>query len=107
MHPSDEDGHVQLKCNDYILVRCQHKPRPFPYPSAWLDQVGNFDYVDTITKIIIKLINKKCSGVYNVGTNLKSMYSLATITNSVNGVLKPSNVPSNTSMNILKLNKVI
>jgi dTDP-4-dehydrorhamnose reductase len=51
------DGLMQLMSKNYLLCRCTHKPNPFPYESAWIDQIGNFDYVDRISSIIIKLIN--------------------------------------------------
>ena len=39
------DAHVQLKSKDYLLIRCSHKPEPFPYEKAFINQSGNFDYV--------------------------------------------------------------
>ncbi len=102
------DGYVQLKSNNYLLIRCTHKYTPFPYSSAWVDQVGNFDYVDKISSLIIQLINKKCKGIYNIGTDLKTMYDLAKLTNKyVVPTLKPSYIPSNTSMDLSKLKKEI
>jgi dTDP-4-dehydrorhamnose reductase len=98
------DGLVQLLSNDYLLIRCSHKPNPFPYEKAWIDQVGNFDYVNIICNKICDLINIKSIGVYNVGTELKSIYDLATKTNSVEPILSPTNVPKNISLNINKLN---
>lgn len=77
------DAYVQLRLNDYLLIRCTHKPRPFPYPAAFINQVGNFDYVDTISRLIIQLIDKDESGVFNVGTSLKTMYDLARISNKL------------------------
>ena len=75
------DGLVQLNSNNYLLCRCTHKPKPFPYDGAWIDQVGNFDYVPNISKLIIDMINNNLSGLYNVGTEAKSMYDLAKQTN--------------------------
>ena len=102
------DGLVQLKSNNYMLIRCTHKPTPFQYKEAWIDQVGNFDYVNNIAEIIIKLINKSCKGVYNVGTNLKTIYELGCETKKdVTPILKPSHVPCNLSMDLTKIKKVI
>ena len=97
------DGLVQLLANNYLLCRCTHKPKPFPYEKAWIDQVGNFDYVDKISELIIKLINENKYGVYNVGTETKSMFDLASQTKLVTPINSPSYVPKNTSMNINKL----
>jgi dTDP-4-dehydrorhamnose reductase len=63
------DGLIQLRSDDYLLIRCSHKPTPFVYSGAWIDYVGNFDYVDTIATLIIDCVNKDLSGVYNVGNS--------------------------------------
>jgi len=102
------DGHVQLKSNDYLLIRCTHKPTPFQYKEAWIDQVGNFDYVDNIAEIIIKLVNKNCNGVYNIGTDLKTMYELGCKTKQdVAPTLRPDHVPYNLSMDLSKMKEII
>lgn len=99
------DGLVQLQSKDYLVIRCSHKPNPFPYEKAWIDVVGNFDYVDVISDKIIRLINNKSSGVFNVGTELKSIYDLALKTNTdVEAIKSPLNVPKNISLNIDKMN---
>jgi hypothetical protein len=97
------DGLVQLLSKDYLLIRCTHKPNPFPYENAWVDQIGNFDYVNVISELIIKSVNKGLSGLYNLGTDIKTIYELASKTNKVNKILSPPLVPKNTSMNISKL----
>jgi len=97
------DGLVQLLCNDYLLIRCTHKPNPFPYNKAWVDQVGNFDYVNVISELIIKSINNGLKGLYNLGTDVKTMFELAMKTNNVDKEFSPLNVPKNTSMDVSKL----
>ena len=74
------DGYIQCKSNSYLIIRTSFKPSPFPYPQAII-QYGSFDYIDVIASLIIKLIEKKASGVYNVGTKTKSMHDLAKQTN--------------------------
>lgn len=103
------DGYVELKSNNYLILKGTHKPSPFPFPGGWIDQIGNFDYVDTIAKIIIKLINNDATGIYNVGTELKTMFDLAKQTNpNVIPIIKQSqNIPSDVSMNIDKLDKFL
>ena len=99
------DGLVQLQSKDYLVIRCSHKPNPFPYEKAWIDVVGNFDYVDVISNKIVQLINNKSSGVFNVGTELKSIYDLALKTNpNVEPINSPLNVPKNISLNVDKMN---
>jgi len=71
------DAHVQLRVQDYLLVRCSFKPTPFPYEKAFGNVKGNFDYVDVIAGQIIELINEDRSGVWNIGTRFKSVFELA------------------------------
>lgn len=99
------DGLVQLLSNNFLLCRCTHKPKPFPYENAWVDQIGNFDYVDKISELIIDLIKKNKFGLYNVGTEVKTMYDLANKTSIVNKSKSPKYVPKNTTMNLNKLNE--
>jgi len=101
------DGLVQLQCEDYLICRCTHKEKPFPYDAAWIDQIGNFDYVDKISELIIELINNNASGVYNVGTETKTMFDLAKQTKDVSVSYAPVFVPKNQSMNLDKLNSTL
>lgn len=102
------DGLVQLQSNNYLLIRCTHKPTPFPYDAAWIDQIGNFDYVTVISNLIINLIKSNQVGVFNVGSEVKTMHELAKFTKSfVDKSFAPANVPHNTSMNIIKMKNVI
>lgn len=94
------DGLVQLEADNYLLLRGTHKPYPFPYSVAWIDQIGNFDYVNVMAEIIIKLINRDCKGVYNIGTKIKTMKDLDPEAIPVFSML---HVPKNLSMNLNKL----
>lgn len=76
------DAYVQLKLKNFLVIRTSFKPRPFPYPKAITTQIGNFDYVDVIADMIVKLITDERVGVFNVGTNVKSIYDLALTSNS-------------------------
>tara|TARA_R110001599_G_scaffold42486_3_gene127863 strand:+ start:1782 stop:2465 length:684 start_codon:yes stop_codon:yes gene_type:complete len=101
------DGLVQLRAKDYLVCRCTHKPYPFPYDAAWDDQIGNFDYVDKIASLIIDLIKTGASGLYNVGTETKSMFELAIETRDVTASKTPEHVPKNQSMSIVKMKKTL
>ncbi len=102
------DAYIELKSNNYLICRGTHKPKPFPYNVAWVDQIGNFDYVDVISKLIIEVINKDVRGIYNIGTSLKTIYDLAMETNkNVVSTFKHSIVPSNTTLNLDKLNHLL
>jgi len=97
------DSYVQLNENNLVL-RGTHKQRPFPHNKAWVDQIGNFDYVDVMANLIKQLIEKDATGLYNVGTELKTMLSLA---GDATPDFAPVNVPKNVSMNVNKLKNVI
>lgn len=102
------DEYITLKNQDYLICRCSFKPNPFPYDVAWIDQTGNFDYVDVITNIIIKLIKNGGIGLYNVGTSVKTIYDLAKITNkNVKKGHRPRHVPENLTMNLSKLHNYL
>jgi dTDP-4-dehydrorhamnose reductase len=97
------DEYIQLKSNKYLICRELHKPNPFPYEKVWDVQTSG-DTVDKIAKLIIELINKNASGIYNVGTGGKNLKELAP--DSVL-VPPPIYVPKDTRMNLDKLNKFL
>lgn len=100
------DIYIQQNGVDYLIVRCSFKPNPFPYKKAITTQIGNFDYVDIIADLIIKLINKDAKGIYNVGTEKKSIYELAKITRPdvipIDEILHAS-MPRDITMNLDKM----
>jgi hypothetical protein len=73
-----------------------------------ISQVGNFDYIDVVSKIYIDLIEGDAQGIYNVGTELKTMYDLAKETRDD---VVPTNIkfhdtiPLDVTMNLDKLKK--
>jgi len=102
------DSYVQLKMNNYLLIRGTHKETPFLHEEAYINQIGNFDYVDKMTTIIKDLIEGDAIGVYNAGTELKTMYDLAKMTkDTVIPVNKRfhSTMPSDVTINLDKLKK--
>jgi dTDP-4-dehydrorhamnose reductase len=102
------DGLVQLLSKNYLICRCTHKPYPFPYDTAFIDRVGNFDYVHKIAELIIKLVKADENGVYNVGTKKKSVYELVWPDNHrIKKSLTPIGYPLDTSMSIEKLNNFL
>lgn len=104
------DAYVQLRSWRYLLVRTSFKPNPFPYPKAIVCQEGNFDYVDVIAEKIIQLINKNKDGVFNVGTETKTIFELARQTNP-NVLISfdelHRTMPRDITMNVDKMKKVI
>ena len=103
------DGYIELKGKNYLILRGTHKPTPFPYEKAWINQLGNFDYINVIASLYIKLIEKDAKGLFNVGTEPKSMYHLARKTNpNVESILnEDTKVPLNVIMDVSKLNKFL
>jgi len=100
------EPYIELRLNDYLIIRSTHKPRPFMFDVGLISQVGNFDYIDKITKIYIDLIEGGAKGIYNVGTELKTMYELGKQTREN---IIPTNekfhdtMPLDVSMNLDKL----
>jgi hypothetical protein len=76
------------------------------FDKGLISQVGNFDYIDVVSKIYIDLIEGDAQGIYNVGTDLKTMYDLAKQTRDD---VVPTNVkffdtmPLDVSMDLTKL----
>lgn len=104
------EGYVILKSNSYLIIRCTHKKSPFQYKKAYSNQIGNFDYVEIIGDLIAKLIKKDAEGIFNVGTDKKSMYDLALKSNpnvEKTEELYNKTTPTNVSMKIDKLKKFL
>lgn len=97
------DAHVQLKVPNFLIVRTSHKPKPFPWKEAWIDQITNGDYVDVISSMIVRLVNKDAKGVYNVGTDLKTWHSHTQNEYKTSPVRKIEKAPRDISMNLSKM----
>lgn len=104
----EADLYVSANSKDYLTIRTSFKPNPFPYNQV-VEQVGNFDYVDVISKLIIDLIGRDSKGVYNVGTAKKTMLTLAKQTNEEITIRQPihEKMPNDISMNINKMERII
>ena len=104
------DAYVQNFANNYLLIRTSFKSNPYPYDRAPVKQIGNFDYIDIVSSLIIKLIKNNANGVYNVGTELKNQYELAIQTKpdvaKFEGVID-ENIPLDVSMNLDKMKNFI
>ena len=99
---------VSNYCKKHLIIRTSFKVTPFQFPKA-VYQIGNFDYVDVISSLIIQLIEKEAEGIFNVGTEKKSMLELAERTrkdiflgSSIN-----SKMPTNISMDISKMKEFL
>lgn len=98
------DGYIELKSNNYLLIRCGHKEFPFKYTGAWSDVKGNFDYVPRIADGIIRLVALQREGTYNVGSSdPHTMHDLAKESfPEVNEILSNDSTPKDVSMNCMK-----
>jgi dTDP-4-dehydrorhamnose reductase len=98
------DEYLKEHAKNYLICRLSHKPYPFPYESAWVDIVTNADYTPVISGLVIELIKNGAEGLYNVGTERKTIYELAQRTNkSVLKSIAPPHIPKNVTMNISKM----
>ncbi len=96
---------VQMYKNSLIL-RLTMCEKPFVHKYAFSDVKTNFIFQEDVAKILPKLLNKK--GVINVGGKIQSIYDFAR--KSGQRVKRSSGqklYPPNTSMNILKLKKIL
>lgn len=99
---------VSNYCKKHLIIRTSFKVSPFQFPKA-VYQIGNFDYVDVISTLIIQLIEKEAEGIFNVGTKKKSMLELADRTRK-DVFLGSSNnpkMPTNISMDISKMKEFL
>jgi dTDP-4-dehydrorhamnose reductase len=97
------DAYIQLRSNNYLMFRCSFKPKPFPYEKAFFNIKGNFDYVDVIAKQMIDLRNEERTGVWNIGTEYKSVVALAKQTRPDIGEWYNNQLPS-IQMDLTKFN---
>lgn len=98
------DEYITLTNPLALICRELHKsPDIINYPSVWATQTSG-DLVDKISDLIIKLINKRAVGIFNVGTGDKFLYEL-----SPNSKVSPppSYVPNDTRMSLIKINKFL
>ena len=103
-------GEAYLDLEKDLIIRSFKPNGKWPYPEAFDDLYTSADYVDTITWKIEFLIKNKATGIYNVGTERKTIYDLARCRtpsvkpiskNSIRGVILPDDV----SMNFDKYNQ--
>jgi dTDP-4-dehydrorhamnose reductase len=104
------DGYVQVMAKDYLLIRTSFRPVPFPYPEISIQQ-GNFDYVPKIARLIIELINKGASGIFNVGREKSwNTYEMAIETRPDTKIREKKiydSLPENITMNVLKMKEFL
>jgi dTDP-4-dehydrorhamnose reductase len=100
------DGYIQARSKNYLLIRTSFKPWPWPYDNAISTQIGNFDYTYKIANLIEHLINNNACGIFNVGTEKKTIYYLAQQSKSdviISDKILDETMPTDISMNINKM----
>ena len=91
-----------------LILRITMTAKPFLYKKAFTNIKSNFMFHEDLVKILPKLINHK--GILNVGGKSQSIYSFAKKNNSKVKKIKANkkiNLPSNQTMNLDKLKKII
>jgi dTDP-4-dehydrorhamnose reductase len=102
------DSYIDVMSKNFLICRLSHKDRPFSYESAWTDVKTNADYTDVISSLVIDLIKLDVKGLYNVGTEEKTIYELAIRTNkNVTQTLSPPHIPKNVTMDISKMKNTL
>ena len=92
-----------------LVIRTSFKPRKWRYPRAFVDLFTSADFIDVIADKVSFLVAHKAKGIFNVGTERKSVYDIA---KQCNPSIEPMscteitdvNLPTDTSMNIDKYN---
>ena len=103
------ESSVQMYKNSLILRVCMTE-KPFIHKKAFGNVKINFIFHDELTKILIKLLNKK--GIINVGGDTKTVYNFAKkYNNKIKKILikkdSLNSFPLNPFMNLNKLKKII
>jgi dTDP-4-dehydrorhamnose reductase len=89
-----------------LILRITMCEKPFIHKYAFSDIKTNFMYHDEVAKIIPKILNKK--GIINIGGKTQTVYDFAKKDNkNVKKISGKKLFPSNPSMNIKKLKKIL
>jgi len=97
------DEYIKLTNDNFLICRELHKPRLLNYNNIWNVRTSG-DTVDKIATLIVKLVYKNATGVYNVGTGDKTLSEIFPDIPSIN---PPSGIPKDTRMNLNKLFKFL
>jgi len=61
------DNHIELKGQDYLVIRTAHKASPFPFKKGYINVIGSFQSVHMAITQMNFLIMSGAKGVYNIG----------------------------------------
>ena len=96
---------VQMYRNSLILRLCMTE-KPFVHKKAFANVKSNFIFQEDVSKIILKLLNKK--GIINVGGPSQTIYNFAKKNNkNIGKIYSKGKFPKRIDMNLKKLKKII
>ena len=96
---------VQMYRNSLILRLCMTE-KPFVHKKAFANVKSNFIFQEDVSKIILKLLNKK--GIINVGGPSQTIYNFAKKNNkNIEKIYSKGKFPKRIDMNLKKLKKII
>ncbi len=90
---------------NHLIIRTSFGESKFPYKEAFIDKWSSKCYVDEIAPMIYEAALSPLTGVLNLGTERKSLYSFASQRNEVNPVRVGDRhfiTPYDTSLNLQK-----
>ena len=91
--------------NNSLILRLSMTEKPFVHKKAFSNVKLNFIFHEDLSKILIKILNKK--GIINLGGPTKTVYDFAKKHNrNVKKILNNKSFPNNPSMNLSKLAKI-
>ena len=79
---------------NYLVLRCSFTTRPYKFDKAFTDVYKSCLYVDEIAPLIIELITKESTGIYNVCGKIRTAYSFAKESNTNVGRISKEEVCS-------------
>jgi len=92
---------------DHLILRCSFTARPYKFDRAFTDVRKSYLYVDKAAQFIMKLLEKDCSGVYNIGGKSRTTYEFAKESNPSVGKIRRKEVgtwiPNKCTMNNKKM----
>lgn len=75
-------GEASVQCvENHLIVRTSFGSQNFPYRYAFVDKWTSKDYVDVLAPLILEASLSPLTGVLNLGTERKTLYSYATARN--------------------------
>lgn len=100
-------GEASVQCvENHLIIRTSFGPAIFPYRQAFSDKWTSKDYVDVIAPLILEASLSPLTGILNLGTERKTIYSYALARNNgvrpINLQDKAYNSPYDTSFDLQK-----